>query len=179
MIELYRAIVPVNHIINDNHGQHYKVHMGNIEYLTEQFESILRGEREVSQGRGRRNIVEPYSGPGGFGIPDLDAVKKAIDFSQPRIIRCEVWKPRNLRFDPQNYAKTFKAPIDMLTKYGYIPDDSWRYVKGIMYYGGGPSVWADRAVRFENDGLPGELTLDWWDTVATDPNDILIRIIVE
>lgn len=55
-------------------------------------------------------------------------------------MRCEVWKVSDRRFDPQNYAKTFKAPLDMLVHDGYIEDDSWKFVEGITYAGGGPSA---------------------------------------
>lgn len=179
-MELYRAIVPANRIINDNHGQHYRIHMGNIEWLTRQFNEILEGERITTTGRGRGTqiVAEPYYGPGKFLIPNVKEVHKFIDqniFS----IRCEVWRCVNRRFDPQNYAKTFKAPIDLLVTNSFIPDDSWKCVNGITYVGGGSEVWKDRAVRFENDGLPDQLTPDWWNQYSEDYNDILIRVLVE
>lgn len=54
-MELYRTIVPGNHIINDNHGQHYHTHMGNLEFLTDQFDEIVSGNRKYMVGRGLNN----------------------------------------------------------------------------------------------------------------------------
>lgn len=163
MLELYRAIIPVNHIINDNHGQHYRIHMGNLEWLTSQFNRILNDELDT---------------PGLFKIPLKDYVNDYLDNSIFSL-RCEVWRPTNRRFDPQNYAKTFKAPIDLLVSNEYLPDDSWKFVNGITYVGGGFEVWKDRAFRYENDGLPDDLTIDWWNNYSDNYGDILIRILVE
>ena len=144
MIELYRAIIPANHIINDNHGQHYKIHMGNLEWLTRQFDRIKNNELEA---------------PGNFQIPKQELVNNYLNNSIFSI-RCEVWRPLNRRFDPQNYAKTFKAPIDLLVSNDYLPDDNWKFVNGITYVGGGYDVWEQRAVRYENDGLPDSLDVE-------------------
>lgn len=181
MLELYRAIIPENHIINDNHGQHYRIMMGNLNWLTEQFEWIKNGfyEKTVGRGRGVHKEIINYNTPGNFKIPDIQEVKNFIN-NNIISIRCEVWKPTNRRFDPQNYAKTFKAPIDLLVSNGYIIDDNWKYINGITYVGGGPEVWGDRAERFVNDNLPdsGSDFINWWKQYSENYNDILIRIII-
>lgn len=178
-IELYRAIIPANRIINDNHGTHYKIHQANLEWLTLQFNSIKNGYKTIRTGRGRGahdEIVE-YSAPGNFCIPDLKDIEANIKY--PIKIRCEVWRPVNRRFDPQNYAKTFKAPIDLLVSNGYIQDDNWKFVDGITYVGGGPEVWNERATRFDNDGLPNfDNFIDWWNKYSENYGDILIRVII-
>ena len=79
---------------------------------------------------------------------------------------------------------TFKAAIDMLTKYGYIIDDNWKFVNGITYVGGGPEVWNKRLKRdniiVEHNNLPDELTIDWWKSECSeDYNDLFIRILIE
>lgn len=178
MIELYRAMIPSNYIINDNHGQHYKVHMGCLDFLTKQFERILNNEEEA---------------PGNFKIPSINELSNylGIDINlennvlsydndkYPLIdIICEVWRPIHRRFDPQNYAKTFKAPIDLLTKYGYIIDDNWQYINSITYKGGGPSVWDKRHFAYNNDNLPKELDINWWNSYSDYTGDIFIRIMI-
>ena len=97
MIELYRAIIPRNHIINDNHDQHYRIHQGNLDWLTRQFKRIKNNEALDNE-----NV--------NFFIPS----KNIIKINYPISIICEVWRPVNRRFDPQNYAKTFKAFINPL-----------------------------------------------------------------
>ena len=195
MIELYRAIIPSNKIINDNHGQHYRIIQNSLEWLTEQFSWTKDGYylKTIGRGRGAHKEKIEYKTPFGFKMPSLKEVKKYMydnnknDNSEDSIIsiRCEVWKPRNLRFDPQNYAHTFKAAIDMLTKYEYIIDDNWKFVNGITYVGGGPDVWNKRLAKddiftFNNEHLPEELTPDIWKSECSeDYNDILIRILVE
>ena len=144
-IELYRTIIPTSKIINDNHGQHYRVHMGNIEWLTDQFNRIFSG-KEIA--------------PGDFSIPNKEEVLSSIQ-NKKIYLRCEVWRCVNTVFDPQNYAKTFKAPIDMLVHNGYIKDDSWKYLEKVEYSGGGPESW-NKALRYKNDGFENDLTKDWW-----------------
>lgn len=186
MLELYRAIIPANKVINDNHGQHYRIHQTNLEWLTWQFKSIIDGFYEKTEGRGKeaKKVKEEYETIGQFHIPEIEDVHEYIknkELSNEKFIsiRCEVWKPRNIRFDPQNYAKTFKAPIDLLVSNGYILDDSWKYVDGITYCGGGPEVW-ERAIRYEGDGLPEELTPMWWkENCSESYNDILVRILIK
>lgn len=172
MIELYRCIVPTSKVINDNAGQHYRTHMGKLEWLTHQFNTFfMNGEK----------------GPGNFSMPSVEEItnklkeKSVNEKIQDRMIniRCEVWRCKNTTFDPQNYAKTFKAPIDLLVHNGYFEDDSWKYVNGITYCGGGRDVWSHRPIRYSNDGLPEELTPDWWKEYSSDYNDIMIRILIE
>jgi hypothetical protein len=162
MIELYRAMVPAAKLINDNHSQHYRTMMGQIEWLGYQFDNIFKG-------------VEV--GPGNFTIPDVNVAK--AELGDLMSLRCEVWRCRNLPFDPHNYAKTFKASIDLLVKNGYIPDDNWKVICGSTYIGGGRDVWHDRAVRYQNDGLPDDLSPEWWHKYSGDYNDLLIRVIAK
>lgn len=175
MLELYRAVIPESKIINDNAGQHYKIKMGKLDWLTSQFNRIANCELESV---------------GEFTSPKISKVHEFLGISEDKTIetdvdnyfkiRCEIWRCVNRRWDPQNYATTFKAPIDLLVSNGYIPDDSWQYVDGITYLGGGPKVWERRAFRYENDGLPDEFTPDWWKQNCSESfNDILIRVIVE
>lgn len=164
MIELYRCVIPASKVINDNAGQHYRTHMGKLEWLTNQFNLFFKGG---------------HVGPGNFRMPNIDDVIKYLNKKEFISIRCEVWRCRNIRFDPQNYAKTFKAPIDLLVSNGYIQDDNWKFVDGITYCGGGPDVWPKRHFKYNDDGLPDNLTPDWWlENCSGDYNDILIRIIV-
>ena len=167
-IELYRALIPENKIINDNSGQHYRIKMGKLTWLTNQFNRIRDDEA----------IKDPYNENINFKMPELEYIKNKIankEFS----LRCEIWRCTNRRFDPQNYATTFKAPIDLLVSNGYIPDDSWKYVNGITYVGGGSVVW-NRAIRYKDDNLPKEINADYWSkNISNDFNDILIRILIE
>jgi hypothetical protein len=171
-------VVPANKIINDNHGQHYRIHQGNLDWLTYQFNEILNGERVAVQHEANQESVVQYGiAPCGFAVPKPEEAVALVEGGKFLSLRCEVWRPREYPFDPQNYAKTFKAPIDLLVKNGHIKDDNWKYVSGITYIGGGPSVWKGRAWRFENDGLPEDLTPEWWYTVANDYGDIFVRIL--
>lgn len=160
MIELYRCIIPSTKIINDNHGQYYKIHMGKITWLCNQFNDMFIGLSK---------------GPGDFEIPKLEDFKVGDAVH----ITCEVWRCLNTLFDPHNYAKTFKGPLDLLVTNGYFKDDNWKVVKGITFMGGGRDAWqrANRVV--EDDGLPKLLTPDWWQEYSADYNDIMIRILVE
>lgn len=162
MIELYRAIIPENFLINDNHSQHYRVHQKKLELLTQQYKRIKHLQEKT---------------PGDFVIPDASSVCEI--YNKIITIRCEVWRCVNREFDPQNYTKVFKAPIDLLSSDGYFKNDSWKYVNGILYVGGGREVWKDRAFRYHNDGLPEELTPEWWKKHSQNYNDILIRVIID
>lgn len=162
MIELYRAMIPANHIINDNHGQHYRIHQGNLTWIKNQFNRIFEKLEET---------------PGNFKMPNIEDVLPHL--GETISIRCEVLRCTNTLFDPHNYAKTFKTPIDLLVKNGYIKDDNWKYINGITYSGGGGNVWKSRAVRLENDGLPDEITPDWWQQYTDNYGDILIRVLIE
>ena len=194
MIELYRAVIPSDKVINDNHGAHYRVHQANLDWLTNQFNEIMNGEKVVITGRGRgvKRTIEKCTGPCGFIIPNKEKIKEYIGVDKDSneqeynliSIRCEVWKPRNIRFDPQNYCKTFKAPIDLLVHNEYIEDDNWKFVDGITYCGGGPEVWTKRLKICELNGPNGlkndSFDLNWWkENISEDYNDILIRILVE
>ena len=170
MIELYRCMVPAGNLLNDNVGTHYKEHMNKIQKLTDQFISIFNKEEK---------------GFCGFTIPDVDYIKSKI--GETVSIRCEIWRCKNTLFDPQNYAKTFKAPIDLLVHNGFIQDDNWKFVNGITYSGGGMNAWQKRAFRvkddngvFLDDGLPIELTPDWWIANASECyNDVILRVLIE
>lgn len=139
--------------------------MGKLTFLTNQFNAILEGN--------------PNDLACGFRIPNLESVEEKIGEKEFIKLRCEVWRPREITFDPQNYSKTFKAPIDLLSSNGFIKDDSWKSVDEISYTGGGGSVWKRKAVRYEGDGLPDKLTPQWWMEQTGDYNDILIRVLVE
>lgn len=210
-MELYRTMVPGNRIINDNHGQHYRTHMGNIEFLTEQFDESLKGKRTYMIGRGanRHEVIEEIIMPGGFVIPEKKDVHNFIgvkwqgEYENREMtveeceginvfLRFEVWRMSNRVFDPQNYSKTFKAPLDMLVHYGYLPDDSWKYVIDTMFSGGGIDAWKDPRRHFLHgiDGLPEDISAKWWrDSMKgcglevtdgkEDFNGILIRILVK
>ena len=157
-IELYRAIVPAKKLINDNQGQHYRTMQGKLDWLSEQFERIMLGEEKT---------------PGEFKMIKAEEVPFKIEK-----LTCEVWRCNNRLFDPHNYAKTFKAPIDLLTKYKFWEDDNWRYIVALTFVGGGIDAWPDnRAFRYKGDGLPKELNLSWLKEYTDDPNAVLIRII--
>lgn len=150
-------MIPVNKIINDNHGQHYRTMEGKLNWLTGQFNRVLSGFESLD----------------GFTMPK----EKKMTHSKNISIICEVWRCTNRLFDPQNYAKTFKAPIDLLVKNEWLPDDNWKNIRGITYTGGGSDVWRERAIRLGNDGLPEEITPEWWKQYSDDYGDIFIRIL--
>lgn len=162
-IELYRAIIPENKIINDNNGQHYRIKMGKLDWLTNQFNRILNEETDEGANFSFKSI-------------DLESLKKKVE--NPFSIRCEIWRCCNRRFDCQNYCTTFKAPIDLLVHNGYIPDDSWKFINSIEYSGGGYDAWS-RAVRYENDGLTENFLEELFVQKRMSQNDILIRILVK
>lgn len=164
MIELYRSIIPVSKIINDNAGVHYKAHMGKLDWITNQFNEILTKKEKA---------------PGDFVIPNIKEINALLKDHTFVKIRCEIWRCLNTVFDPQNYAKMFKAPIDLLVHNGYIVDDSWKYVDEISYCGGGRAVWQNRAFRIDGDGLPDELTPEWWRQYSQDYNDVMLRVLIE
>lgn len=178
MIELYRCIVPSSVIINDNHGTHYRVHQNCMLWLNNQFYEIYNGIKTISKNRGKEKIQEKCTGPGGFKMPDVNKIKNFIN-NETISIRCEVWKCNNRIFDPQNYAKNFKVPIDLLTHNEYLIDDNWKFIDGITYCGGGINVWNKRAFRYENDGLPDNLNLEWWGENGGEDSDIMLRILID
>lgn len=178
-IELYRAVIPASHVINDNHGQHYRTIMGNQNWLAQQYEAAKEGTWEVSVGRGRDAHMETvgFTMPCGFVMPDQQWVKEMVGGKQV-VLHHEVWKLGDRKFDPHNYAHTFKTPLDLLVKDGYLEDDSWKYVLRTEFTGGGYAVWKDRALRWDGDGLPDEFTLDWWNSMGADKNDAFIRTLI-
>lgn len=214
MLELYRAIIPENHIINDNHGQHYRVHMGNLQWLTDQWHMTRSGyyTKWVGRGQNRHEETIPYLSPFEFYMPQMNKVHKYLgikideksfgEFTQEGRelyaeecggvlvnLECQVFRPTNRVFDAQNYAKTFKAPLDLLVHHGYLPDDSWKYVNRISYCGGGWEAWKRYVNTFDAE-MPKELTSNLWREQLSkaginvsggkdDFNHILIRILVE
>lgn len=196
MLELYRALIPASKIINDNHGQHYRIHTGNLQWLSEQYDIIKNGgyKRMVGRGENRHEEFVNFSGPSNFVMPECSNLNYS-NFNDENIpcsfsLRCEIWRPGNQRWDSQNYSKTFKPAIDCLVKDGYIIDDSWKYINNVTFSGGGPDVWKERAYRYKNDGLPDEFTIDWWreelklanievKNTREDLNHIMIRIILK
>lgn len=163
-IELYRAVIPRAKIINDNSGQHYRTHQGKLSWISSQFDEIFQ---------------RIDHGPGGFQIPSKDFVLGVFPLGEPLTIICEVWRPTNNLFDPQNYSMTFKAPIDLLVHNGYIHDDNWKFVDRIIYQGGGRDAYAPRHISYDGDGLPEEMTIEFWNENASDNADILIRVFIE
>lgn len=187
VVEMYRAVIPANKVINDNHGQHYRTIQGNQEWLGEQIQALMQGFWMVPKGRGANRHVEKmhYPPPSGFSFPEVESVKRWFEGKinqktgepEPVVLRHEVWKLGNRRFDPHNYAHTFKTPLDVLVHKGFVPDDSWKYILRTEFSGGGYAVWG-RAMRYENDGLPDGFTLDWWRSIGAENNDILARTLV-
>jgi hypothetical protein len=58
------------------------------------------------------------------------------------LIWAHVYKPRNNRYDPQNFYPTGKAVVDGFRDAGLLVDDDWRHVVGpFMLHGGkGPDA---------------------------------------
>ena len=181
--ELYRAFVPRNRILNDNSGQHYRTMQGKLNFLEAQFEAFKNGDPTYG------SIV------GGFKYEDIGDMREIIG-DKPIEIRCEVWRANNVIFDPHNYSKTFKMPIDKLTKYEKMAlDDNWKFVEGTKYAGGGSRAWR-RSYLYRNvdyndevaeqkdgyslmaDGLPKDMTIEWWNEYSEDLGDIFIRVLV-
>lgn len=162
MKEIGRYIVPSNKIINNNHGQHYRILQGKQKWIANQ--AALQ--------------IEGYEGICGFKVPSVEEIHSFTENGESFTLIFEIWKCQQT-FDLPNYNATFKYMIDMLTTSGYFKDDSWKYSYPVMVNGGDYSVWEERAIRFENDGLPDNLRKDWWLENGLDPKkDTLIRIIV-
>lgn len=184
-IELYRAFVPKAKILNDNSGQHYRIMMGKTQWLENQFEAFLNEDDSMGSivgGMYPKDSKEVYSLTEGHDI----------------ILRTEIWRPVNRRFDVQNYEKTTKAPIDLLNKNGYFEDDNWNYIDSAQYGGGGERAWRrsyrTRNVNYEDepkyihpdglyeimaDGLPKDMNVNWWKEYSDDYGDIFIRILIQ
>lgn len=161
MIELYRAIVPTSKIINENWGQTYRARQGKMEWLSRQCERIMSNEALDNE--------------------NCHFIMPAV-FNEPiekfRVI-CQIFRFGNRDFDPQNYATMFKPIIDKLVSHNYLLNDSFKNVRSVTYEGGGHEQWKERAVRFPNDGLPDELTYEWWLANVETKTDVLLRVIIE
>lgn len=177
-IELYRALVPAGKLVNDNYGQHYRTIQGAQAWLTEQYMAIKRGYMDVTEGRGKNahTVRVDYHAPCGFVLPSVEEVRDFVH-GETVVLHHEVWKLGDRRFDPHNYAHTFKTPLDLLVSDGYLEDDSWQYVQRTEFVGGGYRVW-DRALRLPNDGLPDEFTLEWWRSMNAENTDTLLRTLI-
>jgi len=168
-IELYRAFIPNGKIINANGEAHYKIRQGKFEWLGKQYNRIKSGEAFFNE------TTEE------FKLPDANEVSLFIGDSEIEL-KCEIIKFGNKTFDPPNYADTFKAPIDKLVGDGFLKDDSLKIIRSYTYVGIGTDTW-NRATRYENDGLPNELTNEWWQNYL-EPGEsfrqcpTLIRILV-
>lgn len=162
MIEVYRDFVPSSKILDDNKGQHYKTMQGKMKHLSNQTRLMIEGFKK---------------GPGNFKIPDK---KKIIEITKekPFAVLFELWKVVDLKFDVQNYMKTFKAPVDVFSNEGYWEDDNWSIFSPIILNGGSRTVWPERALRYEGDNLPDELTYEWWRDQGAETYDTMIRIII-
>lgn len=162
-IEIYRACIPASKLMNENSGQHYKTHIGKQTFIGNQFDDLFYDRKE---------------GIGGFKMPSAEYISSLIGDRDFTVIM-EAWRPQNYSFDPLNYSRTYKLPLDLLIKYGYAADDNWKYVNGYNITGGGASAW-NRAYRYDGDGLPDEMNIYWWgDNCSSEYTDMLIRIIFD
>ena len=163
MIELLRLVIPESKIVNNNHGQHYRVLQGKQKWIGNQ--SLLQ--------------IEGFEGPGGFKTPSIEESNLITQNGKKFDLILEVWKCQR-SFDPHNYNATAKYMIDALTSSGYFEDDSWKYVNSLTIVGGDYSVWKERPFRYINDGLPESIARKWWDDNGYDPiKDTLIRLIAK
>jgi hypothetical protein len=159
-IELIRMFVPGKKILNDNRGEHYKIHTSKMQWFTNQTELMVEGS---------------ILGPCNFKCPDIKFVNNLID-AKNFGLRLEHWKCQH-KFDLCNYEKSFKAIIDILIKNEYLYDDCWKYCHPIIFEGGDYSVW-NRAFRYDKDNLPNRLTKSLWYDNGMDPKqDAILRII--
>lgn len=159
-IEIFRSVIPANKLINDNSGQHYRILTGKSKWLTNKAVRAIEGE----------------VGPGGFVTPSIQEVQSVIAGDQFSII-AEHWKCQR-SFDLANYEMTFKSIIDVFSKMGYWTDDAWKYLSPFVFSGGDSTIWRERAIRKEADGLPDKLDKHWWiQEDAVPKTDSFIRII--
>ena len=160
--EIIRMFVPPNKIINDNSGQTYKIKMGKMNFLANKARNILDG-------------IDPDNL--GFVPVSPEIVRKCINSSnKPTSLVFEIWKCQRT-FDLFNYNTTFKPIIDVCTNYGYWEDDNWKKIFPAILSGGDYSVWNERAIRFENDGLPDDIKRKFWEEHNVPLNCIFIRVI--
>lgn len=160
-LEIYRQMIPTNKMMTENNKVNYRVHQGKLAYLDSRTKNLISGFEK---------------GIGGFVVPDKEKIKQITD-NVPFKMILEIWKFKNILFDVQNYAKSYKAQIDVFTSMGYLNDDNWKNIYPIIMVGGGRDAW-DRAYRYKNDGLPDELTSEWWKDHGN-LNDSLLRIIID
>lgn len=161
MIEVYRDFIPSSRILDDNKGQHYKTMQGKMQYLSNQTRLMIESFKE---------------GPGGFKIPEKNIITQ-ITNNKPFAVLFELWKVADLKFDVQNYMKTFKAPVDVFSNEGYWEDDNWSVFSPIILNGGSRRVW-HKALRYKGDNLPEDLTYKWWKNEGAEVYDTMIRIII-
>lgn len=161
MIEVYRDFIRSSKVLDDNKGQHYKTMQGKMQYLSNQTRLMIEGFKE---------------GPGNFKIPDKKIITKITE-NKPFAVFFELWKVVDLKFDVQNYMKTFKAPVDVFSNEGYWEDDNWTLFSPVILNGGSRNVW-DRAYRYDNDNLPDELSYEWWKNEGAETYDTMIRILI-
>lgn len=57
-------------------------------------------------------------------------VKKLLPIEKPVSINF-VWQEQNMRRDPDNIASAKKFILDTMVKTGRLPNDNWKYIKGL------------------------------------------------
>ena len=163
VIEIFRAIIPANKLINANSGQHYKIKMGKNKWLQNQASLAIEGFEQI----------------GGFKVPPAELVWNATENGTKFKLILEHFKCQK-SFDLANYESTYKYIIDTFTANKYFVDDCWKYAWPVVFNGGDYSVWKERAIRYENDGLPDEIKKDWWIANGANPKtDSFIRILID
>ena len=162
-VEVARLFVPASKLINDNYGQHYRTQMGKAKWLKTQASLLVEGS----------------IAPCGFKLPPKEYVRSLTKDGTAFKLILEHWKCQQT-FDLANYEMTFKPVIDVYSEAGYWKDDAWKYAWPVTFNGGDYSVWRQRAVRFEDDGLPDDIKRDWWEANGCDPKTYsFIRVIVD
>lgn len=141
-IEIIRLSVPSSWIISDNRGQHYKTMMSKMKKISTLTHLVADGQT-------------------GFTMPSVDDVTNTGLNVPGGILELQHWKGTNRRFDLQNYGKTFKTIIDACTSIGYWEDDDWKQFAGVLYTGGGRSVWnrCDLNEDYMNSMTKGNMSL--------------------
>ena len=145
-IEVYRDFIPTNKIISDNVSEHWRAHANKMKYHGNRMRNILDGSISMPE----------------FTLPEKEDVNKIAMKGKPFLLYIEFWKFQDITYDHFNYTTTLKAQIDVLTSIGFWPDDNWKFVGTGMVGGGGASEWSKRAIRYDGDNLPDELTSEWW-----------------
>lgn len=159
-IEIFRAIIPANKLINDNSGQHYRIMAGKGKWLTNLATNAIDGIIEL---------------PDNFKIPSVEKVNEIINPNRFTLI-LEHWKCQR-SFDLANYEMTFKHIIDVFSKRGYWKDDAWKYLNPLIFAGGDHSNWS-KATKGTLSNLSDDIRKEWWlNNNANPTSDSLIRII--